>query len=228
MASGVEAAIYAILAADGTAGPLVSTHGLTTGDALTLTTTVADLPAPLAVATTYYARAATANTCTLHPTAADAGTGANTIDITDAGSGTHTAWPTARRDEWFTFTADPATDALTATRYRISPLESQQGAILPYIVYQRIAGPRLRSLDGASGMATPRIQLDIWDDSYADTKTLADAVRNALDDYAGVIAGYTVRDLYIEDEGESFLHPGGGDELRAFGMRQDYVIWFEE
>lgn len=64
-------------------------HGWTTGQAVTVTTTTT-LPAPLAINTYYYVRATAANTVTLHPTATDAVNNTNRIDITTAGTGTHT------------------------------------------------------------------------------------------------------------------------------------------
>ncbi|HTJ77941.1 MAG TPA: hypothetical protein VL357_03020 [Rariglobus sp.] len=47
------------------------------------------LPAGTSAATLYYLKKLSADTFTLHPTAADAAAGTNTVDITDAGTGTH-------------------------------------------------------------------------------------------------------------------------------------------
>lgn len=66
-------------------------HGYATGDAVNVTTTTT-LPAPLAATTYYYARNTGSTTLTLHPTATDATNNTNRVDITTAGSGTHTIY----------------------------------------------------------------------------------------------------------------------------------------
>jgi hypothetical protein len=66
-------------------------HGMTTGQALTVTTATT-LPAPLAYTTVYFARVLTADTFTFHLTAADANANTNIVDLTTTGTGTHTLW----------------------------------------------------------------------------------------------------------------------------------------
>lgn len=61
-------------------------HGWTTGQAVTVSTTTT-LPAPLVAATYYYVRSTGAATLTLHPTATDATNNTNRIDITTTGTG---------------------------------------------------------------------------------------------------------------------------------------------
>lgn len=220
----IEQAIYSILASDIAAKAILSTHGLTTADAVTLTTTLADLPAPLAAATTYYARALLGTTISLHPTAANATANTAKIDITDAGSGTHTCIPTARPVEWFAFAADAATDICTSTRCRVYPQAIPQDSLLPCIVYERISTPRVSSLTGTAGIATPRMQIVSWADTYSGAKTLADAVRNALDDYTGEVDGLYIGWIRIEDEGDMIDLSVGMDSERVYGVRQDFVI----
>jgi hypothetical protein len=60
-------------------------HGFKNGDKVRVTTSAADLPAGLAVDTTYYVRDATTNTFKVSLT-----DGGSAVDITDAGTGTHT------------------------------------------------------------------------------------------------------------------------------------------
>ncbi len=72
----------------------MATHGFLTGLKVTLTTTAADLPDPLLTGTDYFVIKLSANTFSLATTLllAQAGTA---VDITDAGTGTHTITPTA-------------------------------------------------------------------------------------------------------------------------------------
>lgn len=64
-------------------------HGYETGDRVRVTTTAADLPAGLAVDTTYYVIKLTADTFKLASSDANA-TAGTAVDISDAGTGTHT------------------------------------------------------------------------------------------------------------------------------------------
>ena len=63
-------------------------HGFSTGDRVRVTTSAADLPAGLAVDTTYYVIKIDANTFKLATSDANA-TAGTAVDITDAGTGTH-------------------------------------------------------------------------------------------------------------------------------------------
>lgn len=64
-------------------------HGLTTGDPVSVSSSGA-LPAGLLATQYYWARAVSGTLVTLHPSAADAVANTNVVDITTAGSGTHT------------------------------------------------------------------------------------------------------------------------------------------
>lgn len=63
-------------------------HGLTTGQRVTVFSTTT-LPAGLSSTANYYARALTADTLSLHYTAAGASAATNRVDITTNGTGTH-------------------------------------------------------------------------------------------------------------------------------------------
>ncbi len=64
-------------------------HGLSTGQAVTVSTTTT-LPTGLSSTATYYARALTVDTLSLHYTSAGASAGTSRVDISAGGSGTHT------------------------------------------------------------------------------------------------------------------------------------------
>jgi len=122
--------------------------------------------------------------------------------------------------------ADGTVSPLVGTR--IYPEVAPPGAALPHIVYTRISTPRIRSLGGTSGLLYPRFQIVSWASSYSGAKALADAVRNALDDYSGVVGTITVEDVYIEDEGDMMNLSPDVDALRMHGVRQDFIIWHRE
>lgn len=101
--------------------------GPNTGESIYVFSTVT-LPAPLAVSTQYFIRAtftlvgyAHVWVRTLHPTAADAEAGTNTIDITTTGTGTHTAIPSNTRfaltGDTMGFSGNAATDVIVPDEF---------------------------------------------------------------------------------------------------------------
>lgn len=102
------------------------------------------------------------------------------------------------------------TDVSGLVSSRIYPMKLPQKWTLPSITYQRISGDRDHCLDGPSGRARPRFQVDCWDDSYSGVKTLADKVRLCLNGFKGDINTETNvggiiltsdRDIWEEDIG---------------------------
>jgi hypothetical protein len=89
----------------------LTAHGLETGDGPIRFTTSGTLPTGLATATDYYVIAVNANSISLATSLANAYAGTE-IDLTGAGSGTHTLVDTASTqrgiDGWFNYTATQA------------------------------------------------------------------------------------------------------------------------
>lgn len=63
---------------------------------------------------------------------------------------------------------------------RVFPVVLPQAAPRPSLTYQVISGPRLYSQDGAALPTTFRVQLDIWADTYEDTRAVRDALLPTL------------------------------------------------
>ncbi len=119
-------------------------------------------------------------------------------------------------------TGDATVAALVGTR--ISPNIIRQGTAMPAVTYQQISGQRDHTLDGASGFVEGRFQVNCWAKTYAETRELADAVRDALDDYS---TG-TIQAIHLEDEGDIPTLMGGVDKIRRYGKRLDFTVWFDE
>ena len=122
---------------------------------------------------------------------------------------------------------DAGVKALVASRIypNVAPKGARGGA---YLVYQRISTPRVRSMDGPSGLASPRLQLTCYGPTYAKAMALAEAVRLALDGYAGVTGGVTVQGVTVLDEGDIPDLAVESESIRAYGRRLDVQIWHEE
>ena len=118
--------------------------------------------------------------------------------------------------------------SLVATR--IYPMRAPQNAAPPFITYQRISAPRLRSITGGSGQANPRIQVDVYAKSYAGAKALATQVRECLDNFRGTIftgagASVTVRSCSLDSD-RDLLDPDVEPPL--FRVSHDFLIWHDE
>lgn len=113
---------------------------------------------------------------------------------------------------------------------RVYPLRAPQNATAPFIIYQRVTGPRLRSLLGGSGMANPRMQIDSYGLTYAQAKAVAKQVRLALDNFRGTVPlsdGQSVKVGAASLETDRDLIDGNMDP-ELFRVLQEYSFWHEE
>ena len=82
---------------------------------------------------------------------------------------------------------DSGVTAIAGTRGY--PLVIPQDASLPAWAYQRISGPRVLAHDGPTGLAQARVQFTCTAGSYDEAKSLANAIRGALDGFKGMLGG---------------------------------------
>lgn len=106
---------------------------------------------------------------------------------------------------------------------RLYPLTIEQKAELPALTYQRISGPRVRSLKGPSKLAHPRFQIDCWGSTYGSAKTVAQAVRQRLDGYRGLMGSTSVGEVILESDTDDF-EPDTG----LYRVSMDFIIWHKE
>jgi hypothetical protein len=111
---------------------------------------------------------------------------------------------------------DATVKAITTRCY---PVTIPQSPTYPLILYTKISGDRDHALRGASGHAHPRFQIEAWAETYTGAKTLADAIRNALDDYSGTAAGTVIHSCLIESERDTYE-----SEIEIYRIMQDYMI----
>lgn len=106
---------------------------------------------------------------------------------------------------------------------RIFPVTIPQDPIYPLILYTKISGSRDHILQGPSGFAHPRFQIDAWDESYTGAKSLANAIRKALDGYRGTVLDTRIGSCLIDSERDIYE-----SEIKIYRVSQDYLIWCEE
>ena len=106
---------------------------------------------------------------------------------------------------------------------RCYPVTIPQSPTYPLILYTKITGMRDHHLRGPSGHAHPRLQIESWSKSYSEAKTLAAAIRKALDGYSGTASGTVIRSCLIESERDIFE-----SEIEVYRVTSDWFIWHEE
>lgn len=111
----------------------------------------------------------------------------------------------------------------TLVSSRIYPDLLPQEPTYPCVSYQRISTYRYPVYHGPSGAAAPRFQIDSWAATYAGAKTLAAAVRVAMDAYHGSMSPMTVGVCEIVNETDVY-----DEEARVYRVIQDYRILHNE
>lgn len=57
----------------------------------------------------------------------------------------------------------------------------------PYITFQRVFGEKIRAINGPSGLAQTTYQIDAYSADYAESRSLAKAIRIILDGFRGTV-----------------------------------------
>lgn len=121
--------------------------------------------------------------------------------------------------------------------FRFYPEQAPQNAAYPHGTYQIIDFPQMNHLDGPSGLAYPRIQIDWWDFSRKKVRDLVELTRNArggipqgrkLDGYAGDSHGLRIQRCSLESRTFSAEPSPHGDDKPYRRGSMDFVIHFSE
>jgi hypothetical protein len=108
---------------------------------------------------------------------------------------------------------------------RLYPLTLPQDPTLPAMTYQKISGLRFHDMEGASGLASPRFQFDIWSKSYLTSKNISDLLRKRLDGFKGTVGSDVIQGVFLDSERDFFEE----DELLKFyRVSMDFFIYHEE
>jgi hypothetical protein len=112
---------------------------------------------------------------------------------------------------------------------RIYPQAATQGAELPYITYLVVSRPRGKHLTGSNGVVRPRVQLDAYTRTYADLRSLSDALFAGLDSHAGELGGFgDCRWASHDDEQQSYVAPADGSAQGTRRLTVDFIFTHRE
>jgi len=115
-------------------------------------------------------------------------------------------------------------DQVTALGTRVYPLQLPQSPTLPAATYGRVSmGSPDQTFDGPSGMRGPRIRVDVWDDTYGGARTVATAIRTALDGYRGPAGAEEIAGSF--EVLEQSLYE---DDTKLHRVMLEFQVWGEE
>jgi len=121
--------------------------------------------------------------------------------------------------------ADAGIAAIVGTR--VYPIKIPQGVKVASIVYFRVSGPGDYSMDGPSGLARHRLQLDSWAPTADAATALANLVKDRIDGYSGVMgsggAAVNVQGVFQTDLREDY-----DDDVELHRCGRDFMFAYEE
>lgn len=98
---------------------------------------------------------------------------------------------------------------------------SQVASTSDYVTYEKVDGAPVHDMAGASGLSSGRWTLMAHSTSYAGAKTLANAVRAALDGFRGTQSGLNVGSVLCVAE-EDLYDP----ETRQHLVAVDFMVYY--
>jgi hypothetical protein len=111
---------------------------------------------------------------------------------------------------------------------RVYPLLAPTGTPLPLVIYQRTAVERPQSLAGNVGNPVVTLQLTTYGTSYTSVKTIARAVRLAVDGWTGTTASVTIQRTTLQTESDGVELPQDDQMLPYYSVQQSYEFRINE
>lgn len=118
----------------------------------------------------------------------------------------------------------------TGTAARIYYGDAKQGVALPYVVVDLKSGTSHEHLNGISGLAMSRVEVNCYGATSAAAWALAEAVRLApLQKYRGTMGSTYVHEVASPDGyGKEYIPPVTGDNRKRFNFVRDYFVHYAE
>ena len=116
----------------------------------------------------------------------------------------------------------------TLVSTRIYAMTAPNSAAYPFVIITRVSSDHQHHVTDSAGLVRDRLQLNIFAATAISLNNVCEALRNALDTYAGAMGATTVRDCKLEDETDDSTAPSDGSDESIYSTRQDYFIWRNE
>lgn len=115
---------------------------------------------------------------------------------------------------------DPGITALIALRCH--PVILPQAPTFPALSYSQVDATRVRAVAGPAGKVRRRVSINSWARSSIGVWILADAVRTALDGFAGMMGDTEIGSVILEQEIPFFEEQAGTVGIHR--VMQDYQL----
>ncbi len=117
--------------------------------------------------------------------------------------------------------------ALVSTR--IYPQVAPDSGDYPFITYNVISESHDHAMQGATGLANPSLQVDVWAETIADRVAVSESLRNALDGFTGNMGteNLSIRNCFLQNRA-NFNENDGEGKTPAYRSSMDFSIWHVE
>ncbi len=105
---------------------------------------------------------------------------------------------------------------------RVFPMMAPTGTALPLVIYQRSDVSRQQSLSGPVGLPVVTLQLTSYASSYTAVKSIARAVRVAVDGWTGTTSGVTIQRTSLQAESDGMVLPQDDQSLPVYSVDQTF------
>ena len=106
--------------------------------------------------------------------------------------------------------------------------QSKQGGGRPYIAFRSIGSSADETMEGKDGLIDGLFQVDCIASTQDGARSLADATRPALSNYAGTIGGHEVKRFRFEGELDDWEMELEGGEPIIGRVTQTWGVWYCE
>jgi len=119
-----------------------------------------------------------------------------------------------------------SSDVTNIISTKIYPSVLPQGGSLPACTYSQISGVRIHAMGQDPGLTHPRYQISSWSTSYSQVHSLAEKVRQSLQDYSGTTGGgVNIQRIFFDQETE-LPEVDQDSRLVTYQIAQEYIIWY--
>jgi hypothetical protein len=101
-----------------------------------------------------------------------------------------------------------------------------QGAVLPFLVFSRVATTDPYAMSGTIGLREGLFQIVCYANNYYGSRTAAAAVRSCLENYIGTLPDGTVVNSVLTDKDWDHQYEEGGKSF-IYGAYLQFRVWFQ-
>jgi hypothetical protein len=123
------------------------------------------------------------------------------------------------------YIVDNASPVKALINTRMYPIVVPQSPTFPLITYSTISAIRGHHMTGPDRLPTQRMQIDAWATTFAVARSLADAIRERIDSFKGLMTSTEVQGIFFDTERHLYEQDGS---TVYFRISQDFLCWFEE